>query len=229
MIKVKELPDLERPYEKLLLYGAEKLSNAELLGIIIKTGNKDENVVTLAQKVLSIKNNENTSKENGLRDILDVTVEEFMKIKGIGKVKAIQLKALCELTKRMSVPVREINKVKSSSDVANLLMEEMRYEKRERVKVIILNSKNNIIRIKDVSYGGTSFTVIEPKDVLIEAVRSEAPRIIIAHNHPSGDPTPSKADIIVTRRIKEASEILGIELIDHIIIGDGTYKSILNT
>lgn len=229
MIKVKELPDLERPYEKLLLYGAEKLSNAELLGIIIKTGNKDENVVTLAQKVLSIKNNENCSKENGLRDILDVTVEEFMKIKGIGKVKAIQLKALCELTKRMSVPVREINKVKSSSDVANLLMEEMRYEKRERVKVIILNSKNNIIRIKDVSYGGTSFTVIEPKDVLIEAVRSEAPRIIIAHNHPSGDPTPSKADIIVTRRIKEASEILGIELIDHIIIGDGTYKSILNT
>ena len=152
-----------------------------------------------------------------------------MKIKGIGKVKAIQLKALCELNKRMSVPVREINKVKSSSDVANLLMEEMRYEKREKVKVIILNSKNNIIRIKDVSYGGTSFAVIEPKDVLIEAVRSEAPRIIIAHNHPSGDPTPSKADIIVTRRIKEASEILGIELIDHIIIGDGTYKSILNT
>ncbi len=228
MIKVKELPDLERPYEKLLIYGAEKLSNAELLGIIIKTGTRDENVLTLAQRILSIKSNDKSSKEGDLRDLLDVTVEEFMKIKGIGKVKAIQLKAICELTKRMSVPVREINKIKSSSDAANLLMEEMRYEKREKVKVIILNSKNNIIRIKDISYGGTSFAVVEPKDVLIEAVKSEAPRIILLHNHPSGDPTPSKADIEVTRRIKKASDILGIELLDHIVIGDGNYKSIIN-
>lgn len=229
MIKLKELPDLERPYEKLLLYGAEKLSNAELLGIIIKTGTKEENAVTLAQRILSIKNNEKVSKDNDLRNLLELTVEEFMKIKGIGKVKAIQLKALCELTKRMSVPIRDTNIVKSSGDVANLLMEEMRYEKREKVKLIVLTSKNVVLRIKDISYGGNNFAVVEPKDVLIEAVKSEAPRIILAHNHPSGDPTPSKSDFETTRRIKEAANILGIELLDHIVIGDGVYRSIINS
>lgn len=226
MIKLKELPDLERPYEKLLLYGAEKLSNAELLGIIIKTGTKEENAISLAQRILAIDENGRISGESGLRDLLNVTVEEFMKIKGIGKVKAIQLKALCELTKRMSLPVKDTNIIKSSEDVANLLMEDMRYEKREKVKLLILNSKNAIIRIKDISYGGSNFAVIEPKDVLIEAVKIGAPRIILAHNHPSGDITPSKSDIELTRRIKEAANILGIELLDHIIIGDGKYKSI---
>jgi len=229
MIKLKELPNLERPYEKLFLYGAEKLSNAELLGIIIKTGTKEENAVILAQRILAIKNNEKVSKENDLRNLLDLTIEEFMKIKGIGKVKAIQLKALCELTKRMSVPIRDTNIVKSSSDVANLLMEEMRYEKREKVKLIILNSKNIILRIRDISYGGNNFAVVDPKDVLIEAVKSEAPRIILVHNHPSGDPTPSKSDFETTRRIKNAANILGIELLDHIIIGDGEYRSIINS
>jgi len=229
MIKLKELPDLERPYEKLLLYGAEKLSNAELLGIIIKTGTKEENAVTLAQKILAIKNNERVSKENDLRNLLDLTIEEFMKIKGIGKVKAIQLKALCELTKRMSVPIRDTNIVKSSSDVANLLMEEMRYEKREKVKLIILNSKNIILRIRDISYGGNNFAVVDPKDVLIEAVKSEAPRIILVHNHPSGDPSPSKKDIEITNQIYEASKLLGIELLDHIVIGDLNYVSIFST
>jgi len=228
MIKLKELPNLERPYEKLLLYGAEKLSNAELLGIIIKTGTKEENVVSLAQRILSIKNEEKISKESDLRDLLDVTIEEFMKIKGIGKVKAIQLKAMCELTKRMSTPVQEINIIKSSKDVADLFMQELRYEKREKVKLIILNAKNNILRIRDISYGGNNFAVIEPKDVLMEAVKCEAPRIILVHNHPSGDPTPSRADFEVTKRIKEAAKIMGIELLDHVVIGDGNYKSIIN-
>jgi len=229
MIKLKELPNLERPYEKLFLYGAEKLSNAELLGIIIKTGTKEENAVILAQRILAIKNNEKVSKENDLRNLLDLTIEVFINIKGIGKVKSIQLKALCELTKRMSVPIRDTNIVKSSSDVANLLMEEMRYEKREKVKLIILNSKNIILRIRDISYGGNNFAVVDPKDVLIEAVKSEAPRIILVHNHPSGDPTPSKSDFETTRRIKNAANILGIELLDHIIIGDGEYRSIINS
>lgn len=227
MIKLKELPNLERPYEKLLLYGAEKLSNAELLGIIIKTGTKDENAVSLAQKILSIKNDEKISKKTDLRDLLNVTIEEFMKIKGIGKVKAIQLKAMCELTKRMSLPLSEVSVIKTSEDVANLLMQELRYEKREKVKLLILNSKNSILRIIDISYGSSNFAVIEPKDVLMEAVKSEAPRIILVHNHPSGDPTPSTADIKVTKRIKEAANLLGIELLDHIVIGDGIYKSII--
>ena len=227
MIKLKELPNLERPYEKLLLYGAEKLSNAELLGIIIKTGTKDENAVSLAQKILSIKNDEKISKKTDLRDLLNVTIEEFMKIKGIGKVKAIQLKAMCELTRRMSLPLSDVSVIRTSEDVANLLMQELRYEKREKVKLLILNSKNSILRIIDISYGSSNFAVIEPKDVLMEAVKSEAPRIILVHNHPSGDPTPSTADIKVTKRIKEAANLLGIELLDHIVIGDGIYKSII--
>lgn len=226
-IRVKELPDLERPYEKLSLYGAEKLSNAELLAIIIKAGNKNENAVTLAQRVLSINKEGKNLKNDNLRELLNVTVEEFMKIKGIGKVKAIQLKALCELTKRMNSPMIENKAVKTSEDVANLLMSELRYEKREKIKLIILNSKNNIVRIKDISYGTDSAAIAEPKDILVEAVKSEAPRIILVHNHPSGDPTPSKADFEVTRRIKEGAKILGIELLDHIVIGDGIYKSIV--
>lgn len=227
MIKLKELPNLERPYEKLLLYGAEKLSNVELLAIIIKTGTKEENAVNLAQRVLSIINNEKVSQKNDLRDLLNVTIEDFMKIKGIGKVKAIQLKAICELTKRMSLPLIDTCIIKTSQDVANLLMQEMRYEKREKVKLLILNSKNIILGIKDISYGNSNFAVIEPKDILIEAIKSEAPRIILVHNHPSGDPTPSSSDLKVTKRIKEAANILGIELLDHIVIGDGIYKSII--
>lgn len=227
MIKLKELPNLERPYEKLLLYGAEKLSNAELLGIIIKTGTKEENAVSLAQRILSIKNNGKISKKSDLRELLNLTIEEFMKIKGIGKVKAIQLKAICELTKRMSIPLIDTTIIRTSEDAANLLMEEMRYEEREKVKLLILNSKNNVLRIKDISYGSSNFAVIEPKDVLVEAVKSEAPRIILVHNHPSGDPTPSKADLEVTKRIQESANILGVELLDHIVIGDGIYKSII--
>lgn len=230
MIKLKELPKSERPYEKLSLYGAEKLSNAELLGIIIKNGTKNENAVTLAQRILSLKTDNNISERNELRNLLEITIEEFMQIKGIGKVKAIQIKAICELTKRMASPINNINIViKSSKDVADLLMEEMRYEKREKAKVIILNSKNNILRIIDISYGGNNFAVIEPKEFLLEAIKMQAPRIVLIHNHPSGDPTPSKSDFEVTNRLKEASKILGVELLDHIVIGDGKFISIINS
>ncbi len=197
------------------------------MAIIIKTGSKTENAVTLAQRILSINKGENEKADTGLKDLLNVTLEEFMKINGIGKVKAIQLKALCELTKRMYSPLVENITIKSSEDIANLLMNELRYEKREKIKLIILNSKNNIIKIRDVSYGTNSSAIMEPKDILAEAVKSEAPRIILVHNHPSGDPTPSKADFEATRRIKEGANILGIELLDHIVIGDGVYKSIV--
>ena len=224
MLKVKELPLSERPYEKLYMYGAEKLSDAELLAIIIKSGTKEETSVTLAQKILKLKENTNTNK---IRELQDISLEEFMQIKGIGKVKAIQLKAMCELTKRMSGKNKDERKqVKSSQDVANIVMEELRYEKREKAKLILLSTKNTIIRIVEISYGGINFTSIEPKEVLVEAVKAQAPKIILVHNHPSGDPTPSIEDCEVTKRIKDAAQILGIELIDHIVIGDGIYKSI---
>lgn len=225
MLKVKELPLYERPYEKLYMYGAEKLSDAELLAIIIKTGTKEETSVSLAQKILKLKE---TSKDNKLRELQDISIEEFMSIKGIGKVKAIQLKALCELTKRMTVmDLKQKSIIHSSYDIAKLLMEELRYEKRERVKLILLNTKNVILKIIDISYGGINFASIEPREIFAEAIRAHAPKIILVHNHPSGDPTPSKADYNITDRIFDAAQLLGIEFLDHIIIGDGVFRSLL--
>lgn len=182
-ISIKELPISERPYEKMELYGPEKLSNSELLAIIIKSGTKDEPSIEVAQKILNLNNN---LDKNNLRFLQDTSIEEFMKIKGIGKVKAIQLKAIGELTKRISNPINTNKyKVKSSTDVANLMMEELRYEKREIAKVIILNNKNVIQRIINVSLGASNFACIEPKEILTEAIKMQAPKIILVHNHPS--------------------------------------------
>lgn len=225
-MKIKELPSSERPYEKLEMYGAKFLSNSELLAIIIKTGTKDYTAVELAQQILKL----TKSKEiETLRYLQNFSIEEFMKIKGIGKVKAIQLKAVFELTKRMSRPIDKINiKVKTSEDVANLIMEEMRYEKKEIAKILILNNKNEILKIKDISIGGSNYAFIQPKEVLVDSIKMGAPKVILAHNHPSGDSTPSSEDIKTTEKILDLSEMLGIQLLDHIVIGDGKYTSIIS-
>lgn len=220
---IKELPESERPYEKLQIYGANKLSNAELLSIIIKTGTKEYTSIDLANKVLSLNTNSN------IRGMLDCSIEEFMTVKGIGKVKAIQLTAIGELAKRMSKPLNILNiKITSPNDVCNLLMDELKYEKREKVKVIILNAKNNILKIVDIGTGTTSIAIIDPKDVLLEVVKMGAPKMILIHNHPSGDPTPSIQDLRITKRLCECSKMFGIELLDHIVIGDGRYESIFS-
>lgn len=222
-MKMKELPILERPYEKLEMYGEQTLSNAELIAIIIKSGTRDESSVTIAQKILSL----GKSEKDNLRFLQNISIEEFMSIKGVGKVKAIQLKALCELTKRMSRPINTNQiQINSPEDVADLLTDEMRYDKREIVKAIILNSKNVILKIVDVCFGGTNSAILKPKDVLQEAIKIGAPKIILVHNHPSGDPTPSKSDFEFTDRLKNASEIMGVELLDHIVIGDYGFNSI---
>ena len=133
------------------------------------------------------------------------------------------------LTKRMEKPIfNQAIKIKTPSDVANLLMSELRYEKREIVKVLLLNSKNIIVKNINISLGGTNFAHIDAKDVLAEAVKMQIPKIILVHNHPSGDATPSKSDYVITDKIFDAAELLGIELLDHIVIGDGVYKSILS-
>lgn len=224
-MKIKELPLTERPYEKLEIYGAESLSNAELLAIIIKTGTKEQSAVSIAQNILKL--NEQAEQEN-LRFLQEIALEEFMKIKGIGKVKAIQLKAICELTKRIARPINQKKPIiKTPKDVADMLIPELRYEKQEKVKVLILNSKNIVLKTYDVSLGGSNFAYIEPKDVLAEAIKMQAPKIILIHNHPSGDAKPSKGDYKVTDRIYEAAQLMGIQLLDHIIIGDGSYQSLL--
>lgn len=222
---IKKLPELERPYEKAMLYGIQSLSNPELLAIIIKTGTKEKTSVELAQEILSI---EKRGKEN-IQFLQEVTIEELTQIKGIGKIKAIQIKALCEFNKRMARPIQKAEiKIRTAENVSRLLMNEMQYEKREKVKVLVLNTKNILLRILDVSYGGTNSAVIEPKDILTEPTKMGAPKIILVHNHPSGDPTPSKEDIELTKRIYKASALLGIELLDHIVIGKQKYISIFS-
>ena len=224
-IKMKELPEMERPYEKLERYGEKTLTNAELLAIIIKTGTKDETAVGLAQQILKL----NTGLENNLGFLRDLTVEEFMKIKGIGKVKAIQLKAVCELATRMNAVTNYKNrKILRPRDIAEILIEKMRFEKQEILKVAMLNNKNKLIKIKDIAIGGGNFVSALIKSVLNEAVKVEAAKIILIHNHPTGDPTPSEKDIEFTNKVEDASKILGIQFLDHIVIGDTEYVSIFN-
>ena len=224
-LKMKELPTSERPYEKLEIYGAKKLSNSELLAIIIKTGTKEESAITIAQKVLSLNKTQNT---NDLRFLQDISIDELSKIKGIGKVKAIQIIAAFEIARRISEPIEIQNiRIKNSQDVADLLMNELKYEKREIAKIILLNSKNIIKKIIDLSYGGTNFAMLEPKDVFHEAIKINAPKIIIVHNHPSGDPKPSKADIELTKRLMNSAKLIGLSILDHVIIAENGCESVM--
>jgi len=223
-LKIKEIPETERPYEKLELYGEKTLSNAELLAIIIKTGTKEETSVQIAQRILNLNYDPQMGELNFLKSI---TMEELMQIKGIGRVKAIQIKAICELAIRMSKPsnFKKIQ-IKSTEQLANLVMEELRFEKREYVKLFLLNNKNEILKNIDTAIGGTNFANVNMKEIIGEALKIKAPKMILVHNHPTGDPTPSKADITFTDRLYNAAKMFDIELVDHIVIGNMNFKSI---
>ncbi len=221
---IKELPQSERPYEKLELYGEKSLSNAELLAIIIKTGTKEYTSVDIAREILKL--NE-MYDETSLSFLRDLSIEEITRIKGMGRIKAIQLKAICELANRMNKPSNyKKTQIKEPNDIVKILMNEMQYEKREIAKIVLLDNKNNILKIKDIAIGGNNFVNIGMKDILSEAVKINAPKIILVHNHPSGNSTPSKQDIEVTKKLELVVKLLGIKLIDHIVIGKGEYTSI---
>ncbi len=223
-IKIKELPLSERPYEKLEIYGENTLTNAELLAIIIKNGTKNDTSVELAKRILKL--NENIDSEN-LNFLMDLSIEELKQIKGIGRVKAIQLKAVCELARRINQPMYyKKKKIREPKDAVKIIEGEMKYLKNEVLKVIILNTSNEILKIKEVLVGGTNFIEVSTKNILSEAVKMQAPKIILVHNHPSGNPLPSQKDIEYTGTIEEASKLLGIQLLDHIIIAGDRYTSI---
>jgi len=220
-LKIKELPQSERPYEKLKMYGESTLSNAELFAILIKTGTKDENSLIISQRLLQM--------VESLQEIQNLSIENLTSIKGIGEVKAIQIKALCEIAKRMNKPIKNIEvQIRKPKDIADLLMNEMKSEKQEIVKVALLNTKNRILKIKDIAMGGSNSATVTPNQILTEAVKAQAPKIIIVHNHPSGDPTPSASDYDFTKRVFKAAKILGIDLLDHIVIGNEKYESIFS-
>ncbi len=225
-LKIKDLPMAERPYEKLELYGEKNLSNAELLAIIIKNGTKNETSVDIAQKILKLNKD---AKEDELNYLKNISIEEFIQINGIGKVKAIQLKALCELAIRMNKPsnYKKII-IKNPEDIAKLFYQELKNETKEIVKLVMLDCKNKISKIMDIAVGGINYANFSIPEILGEAVKAKTPKIILLHNHPSGDSKPSKDDIHVTERLYIASQTIGIELVDHVVIGNMEYTSIMS-
>ena len=219
---IKQLPISERPYERCERYGAEYLTDAELLSVVIRSGTKERRSFEVAQDVLMIKD-----EYQGLKGLYNVTLNELMRIKGIGRVKAIQILCVVELTKRMSKVVS--NKgiyFNTPQSIADYFMQEMRHLDTEQVTLVLLNSKNRLIKEIRLSKGTVNASLTTPREVFIYALKYEAVNFAMIHNHPSGDPTPSQEDIRLTNRIKESSKIVGINLIDHIIIGDNIYTSL---
>lgn len=222
-MKIEKMPTYERPYERLLKYGPEVLTDAELLGIIIKTGNDKYNSVEIARQILA----ENDYNEKGLRFLNKISIKELMKFNGIGKVKAITLKAVGEIVKRVERPIIKNLEINSTSDVAKILMPELRYEKIEKFCIIFIDSKNKVEKMKFYSDYNENFVNISLKTLFKDIVKQETSRILIAHNHPSGDPTPSKADINFTKELIKMAKVFEIEVLDHIVIGDGVFISIM--
>lgn len=219
-LTIKEMPKFERPYEKLTMYGAESLSDSELLAIIIKSGTKNENSLQIANRVMLL--------AKSLKELENLSQTDLEKVKGIGKVKAIQIKALCELTKRMANE-NNIDRVKMSktSDVARFFMEKLRFEKNEKIFTIALNNANEVMKITEVTRGEKSASTSMSK-LLAENIKLQSPKIIVVHNHPSGNCMPSAADYIFTKNVEEACKLFSIILLDHVIIGNNTYKSIVD-
>lgn len=212
---MKCLPKEERPYEKCWHSGASSLTDAELLSVILRTGSRGEPALELSRRVLSL------STEEGLLGIYHLSLAELVKVRGIGKVKAIQLKCIAELSRRIAKT--QAGSSLSFSDpetVAEYYMEDFRHEEQEKLLLLLLNSKGRLLGEEVISKGTVNATLISPREIFLCAFRYHAVSIILLHNHPSGNPTPSEEDRLMTQRVKESGILLGIELLDHIVIGD---------
>jgi len=218
-LRIRELPAYERPRERLKESGPASLSNSELLAIILRTGTASENVLGLAARVLT--------RFGGLSGLARASFGELCAERGVGQAKAAQLKAALELGRRLvSTHPEERAVVRSPQDVANLLMAEMGFLDQEQLRVVLLNTKNQVISMPEIYRGSVSTSLIRTSEVFREAVRENCPAIIVVHNHPSGDPNPSSEDIEVTERIVETGKVLDIEVLDHLIIGQQRYVSL---
>lgn len=220
---MKELPETERPYEKCLSQGAGALSDSELLAVILKTGTRGSSSLHLANEILKYLQN---SSYPGLVGLHYISLEELTKIHGIGRVKAIQLKCIGELSKRIATAsARSTLSFNNPVTIAQYYMERLRHEEQEHMICVMLDSKNHLLGEQVLTKGISNATLITPREVYLAALQYHAVNLILLHNHPSGDPTPSKCDLEVTERIFDAGEMLGITLLDHIIIGDHKYIS----
>ncbi|WP_114603206.1 DNA repair protein RadC [Staphylococcus sp. EZ-P03] len=219
-MNIKQLPDCDKPREKLVTKGADKLSESELLAILINTGTKGKSSVELAQDLLHLTTN--------LKDLKLLSLDDMTQVKGIGLYKAVILKAAFELGERMNAPdQKEKVKINSPQDAADYFMSRMMHLKHEQFEVLFLNSKNIVIRHEVIFVGTLNSSVVHPREVFKAAIKWSSNAIIVVHNHPSGDVTPSKEDIRTTQRLQECGRVLGIEVLDHIIIGDAKYLSMV--
>lgn len=215
------LPREERPYERCMRHGAKQLSDRELLAVLLRTGSRGCTVLELAGDLLQL-----SPEQKGFTGLRRMSLEELASVRGIGKVKAVQIKCVLELARRMAR--EEAGKgifFKTPEATAEYYMEDLRHKEQEVLLVLMLNQKGRLLREKYMFKGTVNASVISPREIFLEALSARAVQIILLHNHPSGDAHPSREDICVTRRVKEAGELLGIRLTDHIIIGEHAYVS----
>jgi DNA repair protein RadC len=216
---LRDVPHDERPRERMQQFGAQALSNAELLAILLRTGTYSESAVRLAQKVLI--------EAGSLRNLVDMSTDQLMTIKGIGSAKAIQIKASVELGKRLArTSMSDTITIRSPQDVSDYLAEDLRYLQKEHFVCLFLNTKNHVIAQETLSMGSLNASIVHPREVFRAAIKRSSASIICVHNHPSGDPAPSPEDIQMTARLVEAGQIIGIEVLDHIILGDQSFVSL---
>jgi DNA repair protein RadC len=218
-IHIKDMPKSDRPRERLAELGAKNLTLQELMAVIIRTGNsKGQNAIQVAAALLKL-------FENDLNDLFCASIEELKEVDGIGFAKACQIKAVFELGIRIGAFYKESLFITSTDDVVNRILPHMRYLKQEHFIVVLLDSKNRFIRSDVVSMGSLDSALLHPREVFRPAVRHAASSMILAHNHPSGDPTPSDEDMFMTKKICMCGAIMDIEVLDHVIIGNPDYVS----
>jgi len=215
-MKIKDLPEQNRPRERFLKHGPETLSDAELFAILLRTGTIHENVIDMSNRLIA---------EYGLDRLFDCSLKELEKIKGIGPSKAMQILAMAELGKRQSSSKTPIKKITCAEDVFNHFHERLKDKKEEHFYILMLTTKNNIIGEQLISKGILDASIVHPREIFKPAIKNSASKIILIHNHPSGDPNPSEDDDEITRRLMDAGGELGISVLDHIIIGREDYWS----
>jgi len=216
---IRDVHIADRPRERLVRQGAASLSNQELIAILLRTGTKNESVLVLANRILS--------SFDKIQDLRDATVEQLMEVKGVGQAKAVQILAAAEVGKRLYRKHSEGRyTIRAPEDAAAYLMTDMTSLTQEHFVVLFLNVKNEVLHKQTIFIGSLNSSIVHPRDIFREAVKRSAASIICAHNHPSGNPAPSPEDISVTKRLLEAGALMGIELLDHVIIGDHQFISL---
>lgn len=218
-MKIQNMVISERPRERIINKGINTLSNSELLAVVLQSGFKDESAIVLGQKVIQI-------LDHGLQDLSFTTYEELIAIKGIGPAKACQILSAIELGKRVSLEKRPmLGKINSPSTVVEFFQNQLRHLNKEEFIVVFLNTKNIISSYEVISIGSLNASVVHPREVFNRAIKKSAAAILLVHNHPSGNPTPSKEDEAITKRLSEVGQIIGIRVLDHLIISDDQYFS----